>query len=55
MKWLLVALVVLLTPSLARAQDLKDRFNVKLIAQGLYEAEQQSAIPAGYGREAQVA
>ncbi len=55
MKRLVVALVVLALPSLARAQDLKDRFNIKLIAQGLYEAEQQSPIPAGYGREAQVA
>jgi hypothetical protein len=55
MKRLLLALVaVLLSPSLARAQDLKDRFNIKLIAQGMYEAEQESAIPKGYGREAQV-
>lgn len=54
MKRLLVALIVLSIPSLAHAQDLKDRFNIRLIAQGLYMAEQNSAIPAGYGREAQV-
>ncbi|HWE27413.1 MAG TPA: hypothetical protein VHB97_05390 [Polyangia bacterium] len=54
MKWLALACVVML-PSLARAQDLKDRFNIRLIAQGMYEAEQQTAIPTGYGREAQVA
>ena len=54
MKRLLIALAVLSLPSLARAQDLKDRFNIKLIAQGLYMTEQQAAAP-GYGREAQVA
>ncbi len=56
MKWLLRAAValaiVVALPSLARAQDLKDRFNIRLIAQGLYMAEQQAAIP-GTGREAQ--
>ena len=56
MKRALVVLAMLAAvPSLARAQDLKDRFNIRLIAQGLYIAEQQSGIPAGYGREAQVA
>jgi hypothetical protein len=53
MKRLLFALLVLL-PSLARAQDLKDRFNIRLIGQGMYMTEQQAAVP-GYGREAQVA
>jgi len=53
MKRLVFALVVML-PSLARAQDLKDRFNIKLYAQGMYMTEQQAAAP-GYGREAQVA
>ena len=43
-----------LLPSLARAQDLKDRFNIRLIAQGMYEAEQQATSTPGYGREAQV-
>ncbi|MDB4970071.1 MAG: hypothetical protein JWN44_5760 [Myxococcales bacterium] len=41
--------------SRASAQDLRDRFNIRLIVQGLYMAEQNSAIPAGYGREAQAA
>ena len=50
--WLVLA-AALAFPSLARAQDLKDRFNIRLIAQGLYMAEQNSPIPAGYGREAQ--
>jgi hypothetical protein len=53
MKRLVVALAMLL-PSLARAQDLRDRFNIRLIAQGMYMTEQQAASP-GYGREAQVA
>ncbi|MGZ3426076.1 MAG: hypothetical protein ACXVCV_05465 [Polyangia bacterium] len=53
MKWLLVALA-LLVPSLARAQDLKDRFNIRLIGQGMYMTEQQAGVP-GYGRDAQVA
>ena len=53
MKRLLLALLALLAvPSLAQAQDLKDRFNIRLIAQGMYEAEQTSASP-GYAREAQ--
>ena len=40
MKRALVALaMVAALPSLARAQDLKDRFNIRLIAQGLYIAE----------------
>ena len=47
----ILACVVAL-PSLARAQDLKDRFNIKLIAQGMYEAEQTTTTP-GYGREVQ--
>ena len=51
MKRLVFALLLLL-PSLARAQDLKDRFNIKLIAQGMYLTE-QSNIPGGFGREAQ--
>ena len=51
---LFVVTMLLLLPSLARAQDLKDRFNIRLIAQGMYETEQQAAA-AGYGREAQVA
>ncbi|HEY2746396.1 MAG TPA: hypothetical protein VGL86_17310 [Polyangia bacterium] len=54
MKWIVFALALML-PSLARAQDLKDRFNIRLIAQGMYEAESQSAIPAGYDRAAQEA
>jgi len=48
---LAIALVVAL-PSLARAQDLKDRFNIRLIAQGMYETE-QTTTAQGYGREAQ--
>ena len=52
MKRLLVAIALLL-PSLAHAQDLKDRFNIRLIAQGMYVAEQQGAAP-GYDRAAQV-
>jgi hypothetical protein len=46
-------LVVVALPSLAHAQDLKDRFNIRLIAQGMYATEQQAAIP-GTGREAQM-
>jgi hypothetical protein len=52
MKWAVLAIALLL-PSLARAQDLKDRFNIRLIAQGMYLAE-QSDVPKGLGREAQV-
>ncbi len=51
MKWLAFVLL-LLVPSLARAQDLKDRFNIRLIAQGMYETE-QTTTAQGYGREAQ--
>ena len=58
MKRLAIALAALSSmlalPSPARAQDLKDRFNIRLIAQGMFETEQQAAA-AGYGREAQVA
>lgn len=51
----LALLVLVLVPSLARAQDLKDRFNIKLSLSGMYAAEQESAIPPPYMREAQVA
>ncbi|HEX6838792.1 MAG TPA: hypothetical protein VF334_19575, partial [Polyangia bacterium] len=51
---LAVALAVVALPSLARAQDLKDRFNIRLIAQGMFETEQQTTT-SGYGREAQAA
>lgn len=50
----LAFLLLLLFPSLARAQDLKDRFNIRLIAQGMFETEQQTTT-SGYGREAQAA
>lgn len=52
-KRLLIALALVAFPSLARAQDLRDRFNIRLIAQGMYDAEQTTTSP-GYGREAQV-
>jgi hypothetical protein len=48
----LVIVCLVALPSLARAQDLKDRFNIRLIAQGMYETEQTSVTP-GFGREAQ--
>ena len=51
-----VLVAALLLPSLVRAQDLKDRFNINIYAQGMYMAEQQlGGYPMGIGREAQVA
>lgn len=46
----LLPLALCLAPSVARAQDLKDQFNIKLSLTGMYEAEQESAIPAAYAR-----
>ncbi|HEX4461281.1 MAG TPA: hypothetical protein VIA18_25045 [Polyangia bacterium] len=46
----LLPLLLVLLPTAARAQDLKDRFNIKLSLTGMYEAEQESALPAAYGR-----
>ena len=55
MKRLLLAIAMLVAATgSARAQDLKDRFNIRLIGQGMYATEQQAAIP-GTGTEAQVA
>jgi hypothetical protein len=40
----LVLLALLLLPSLARAQDLKDRFNIRLTLTGMFLTEQQSGL-----------
>lgn len=46
----------LLWPCSTHAQDLADRFNLKVYATGLYAAEQQlGKLPMSVGREAQVA
>jgi hypothetical protein len=47
----LAILCVLALGKLAHAQDLKDRFNIKLSLQGMYEAEQEGGVPQ---RSAQV-
>ena len=47
----LAILAVLCVSSVARAQDLKDRFNIRLSLTGMYLAEQESAVPS---RPAQV-
>lgn len=44
MRKLLVAALLLLVPSLASAQDLKDRFNVKISLSGMFLTEQQSGL-----------
>jgi hypothetical protein len=51
----LAILAVLSLSASARAQDLKDRFNIRLSLTGMYLTEQQTALPMGVGREAQVA
>jgi hypothetical protein len=43
----LAILALVLFPSVARAQDLKDRFNIRLSLSGMYATEQQSAFPMG--------
>lgn len=56
MKRALVAVALVLVPALAHAQDLKDRFNIRFIGQGMLETEQELANrPMGVGQEAQVA
>lgn len=53
---LTVIVAALLWPARARAQDLKDRFNINIYAQGMYMAEQQlGGYGKMFGREAQVA
>ena len=47
--WCLLALLLL--PSVARAQDLRDRFNIRLSLTGFYLAEQQD-IHAGVAHRA---
>lgn len=47
----LAILCVLCVSSIARAQDLKDRFNIRLSLTGMYLAEQEGAVPT---RSAQV-
>src|SRR5262249_17470862 len=41
----LLVIALLLLPSLALAQDLKDRFNMRLALSGMFLTEQQSGLP----------